>query len=1643
MTDAGMTLSGGTPPEGAPPEGAPPEGAPPEGAPPEGAPPEGAPPEGAPPGGAPPGGAPPGGAPPGGAPPGDAPPGDAFPLDLFLDDNQCSYPDEAPAFEIPRVPGDGYALEVRAETINVVTLGNSVRRGELDMVQIGAAAVTDMVAGTETATIEGKLREHTGSNLAYKSSRMETTVDGRMSITAGMEDGIILGGAMTDTWNGGTFILAAMSDDMCIGAGARVTAPVDLWLNTLTGMEERPGTATADGILVEAYGTLFEREYGPSLHAAGLAVFNGVTVQTQKTGFRPLMHVATGVRNLIPGAGGAAGEPAPPSPPATPTAAGGAAAGVGLVTFGASAARVTAGLGLGADSMSDMFRAGDTATDVQNAADLRHAAGTAAQVEDLRSAAANPQIPGDLHRTNYDQFSMPAEAANNPQGLYSTVHTDDADPYAVVPLPTSGRPDLDAPPAGALDPYAVVPLPTSGRLDLDAPLPGALDPYAPPFPPARTPESRALKPGMDEALRQEKMVLGVGWGKEAEALYKQAADFEQAANNPGPAEMMRADALKEAGSRLQIAWREVASGRDPRIGLGYAAEALEAAGYAAEAGKLRKAAEEFTEFLDRVRTFTVDGEYPHGVMDFSENLGGAGAGNSPYHPSHVLDSEADLAPPPATGPAPTDGSLAPNVDRAGAIARLEQEIALQRQEVGRLAEMKSEDLGRAQAELEARELSRDELAAGRDPRDALRSRRDELATQYGAVDPRVRAYDDTVSYFTGAGAFAEVDVNTGRIPEFVDTSRILADWRQHLGDLQALGEDVRPHSRAEIERAEAFEDVNGFVQQAIVEVSARRDPRPELVRHAVDLERQLYVDGGTGAGEASVLRAMEKEYTLLVQEASQARKLDGLQQRVDAFADSFDVVGGPVGMLHTSTPLLSGAPPPALLDAASPSFPGGQGALDPQPGGHGSGDYDHLAARIDGAAADSTGAVRRQGDPPPQQPVRLEIPALQRLDAEGDDGRRLLDVEPVQVVDAGEDATSVARLDVDPGTGTEGGRAGTGVEGINPAGRPEFSDSGAHWQVEVPGSGRLDPDTGASAVLGDYAEVVHHGDSAVDGVSGGQGTVHAAPPDTQAAVDAMPDTSRVTGGDYQTISESRRKLAEGNALMIQLNSEYMEHQLDLNWPAMLAYGEALNDLRDDIFEVLVEFPKYTDAANGPKPKAQTAYVMLVAEVVKASQNAVAAGDMGDMAAVQRLTKFLDGFRQRMEDTLTNLGGRADEFEAVKTHSAFSLDPHIDQQKLAQWLDEREEDAARRMVEAVMAGDVDAQKAASQEMSYYQQMALDLKQGRNPLTESGYQVEYLRLTGQTEQADAYLGLHDTLAETMSDPSFHKTAAEMGEATYAPVHFTRPDLGTAPTLEDTAVPAAVDNVDTDVLSAEVREPGGASRGADGAQLDAGDYAANRDAINEQAGQGDYVHAPQDQPSGLSDDDYDHLGALIDDDYDHLGALRDDDYDHLDALIDTAKTNAGEIQPGYVQTYMDTAAQVRGDAFKQQFMADNPGGFLKATTRARVDAANQMWGQMPMVDQRPLTEWDYRPSGTRSWKSSEQPGGKSVRFGDAKQITYAADSGLDTSQTVRQVPTPNAWRTRRPLTGSPGSPPVSRASVALRRFPESFRSARGRRF
>ena len=229
--------------------------------------------------------------------------------------------------------GETFALETRAEELTYVSGDRRVRRGESDRLEVGSGPSQDAVAGTEHTRIGGQLSEHTGGNLSTQVSRMETTVEGKLTQRL-KSDTTLLGGAMTDVYTGGVFIGAGMSDDLSIGGGVRVTAPADLWLCGLIGMEEKLGSAYADGALVELYRLAFEREYATGVHVAGAAVFSGTVHATMATGFRQLFKVSTGVRDLTPGGsaeGGAAPAPRAAPPPVEEAGASGALLGPSAV----------------------------------------------------------------------------------------------------------------------------------------------------------------------------------------------------------------------------------------------------------------------------------------------------------------------------------------------------------------------------------------------------------------------------------------------------------------------------------------------------------------------------------------------------------------------------------------------------------------------------------------------------------------------------------------------------------------------------------------------------------------------------------------------------------------------------------------------------------------------------------------------------------------------------------------------------------------------------------------------------------------------------------------------------------------------------------------------------------------------------------------------------------------------------------------------------------------------------------------------------------------------------------------------------------------------------------------------------------------
>ena len=286
--------------------------------------------------------------------------------------------------------GETFALETRVEELTYLSGDRRVRRGESDRLEVGSGPAQDIVSGTEHTRIGGTLSEHIGGNLSAQASRMETTVEGKLTQRF-KSNTTLLGGAMTEVYTGGVFIGAGMSDDLVIGGGVRVTAPADLWLCGLIGMEEKVGSACADGALLELYRLAFEREYATGVHAAGAAVFSGTVHATLATGFRQLFKVSRGVRDLTPGGNAEGGDaPAPPAAPAPAPAPGGEAASGGmLMAQGATGMEEAEDLAA-LEDIRHLFGDLDTTVDSGRTGDR------AALLEDLGSLAKHSETGEDV-----------------------------------------------------------------------------------------------------------------------------------------------------------------------------------------------------------------------------------------------------------------------------------------------------------------------------------------------------------------------------------------------------------------------------------------------------------------------------------------------------------------------------------------------------------------------------------------------------------------------------------------------------------------------------------------------------------------------------------------------------------------------------------------------------------------------------------------------------------------------------------------------------------------------------------------------------------------------------------------------------------------------------------------------------------------------------------------------------------------------------------------------------------------------------------------------------------------------------------------------------------------------------------------------
>ena len=314
----------------------------------------------------------------------------------------------------------------RAKHIVERSGGDRIRRGVADRLEVGNEGLFERTEGARTLRVGGTLSDSTGGTHTTQARRVERTVRGHTRVE-GRTDNIILGGGMSEVHAGAEVVLAGMSDDLVIGAGARVTALLDLWVAGLSGVEEKLATANADGVFVDTARTLFEREYGTGVHHAASASFSGTVYATQATGFRKYMKVASGVRNLSSGGGGGGGgESASASGPSSATPSPGGESGPGLLGS-AQTPNPRAG---GFDSADVGRLAGEAQAgeDAATYARTENVADTTASAQEAARTQVAGTGPNDAARA-----PSRADSADGPSAGSSPGRVDAADPAPVRP----------------------------------------------------------------------------------------------------------------------------------------------------------------------------------------------------------------------------------------------------------------------------------------------------------------------------------------------------------------------------------------------------------------------------------------------------------------------------------------------------------------------------------------------------------------------------------------------------------------------------------------------------------------------------------------------------------------------------------------------------------------------------------------------------------------------------------------------------------------------------------------------------------------------------------------------------------------------------------------------------------------------------------------------------------------------------------------------------------------------------------------------------------------------------------------------------------------------------------------------------------
>ena len=192
------------------------------------------------------------------------------------------------------------ALELRAETINLVAVKRAERRGVSDRLEIGKESASDTATGHEEVNVEGNYRLE-GRDIETSASIVKRTFRGRLNLRL-YSDTLMLSGAVSETFAGVVTSGAGMCDVLGAAGGLRVTTSGDFRLiNGLAGMEEKPGTSINDKLLLEIAATSFQREYGVASYKAAFASYSGEKLLSMEAGTWSMLKASLGFRQQIKG----------------------------------------------------------------------------------------------------------------------------------------------------------------------------------------------------------------------------------------------------------------------------------------------------------------------------------------------------------------------------------------------------------------------------------------------------------------------------------------------------------------------------------------------------------------------------------------------------------------------------------------------------------------------------------------------------------------------------------------------------------------------------------------------------------------------------------------------------------------------------------------------------------------------------------------------------------------------------------------------------------------------------------------------------------------------------------------------------------------------------------------------------------------------------------------------------------------------------------------------------------------------------------------------------------------------------------------------------------------------------------------------